>query len=53
MTRDSQYRPASDQVVATCEGGVEIGLGFDLTLNAGNHSSYGLLAGYSFFFATR
>ncbi len=26
---------------------------FDLTLNAGNHSSYGLLAGYSFFFATR
>ncbi len=26
---------------------------FDVTLNAGNHSSYGLLAGYSFFFATR
>jgi len=38
MTRDSQSRPASDLVVATCEGGVEIGLGFDLTLNV--HDQY-------------
>ncbi len=38
MTRDSLYWPASDEVVATCEGGVEIGLGFDLTRNV--HEQY-------------
>ena len=38
MTRDSLSWPASDEVVATCEGGVEIGLGFDLTRNV--HDQY-------------
>jgi hypothetical protein len=38
MTRDSLSWPASDEVVATCEGGVEIGLGFDLTRNV--HHQY-------------
>jgi hypothetical protein len=38
MTRDSLSWPASDEVVATCEGGAEIGLGFDLTRNV--HDRY-------------
>ena len=38
MTRDSLSWPASDEVVATCEGGAEIGLGFDLTRNV--HDKY-------------
>ena len=33
VERGSLSWPASDEVVATCEGGVEIGLGFDLTRN--------------------
>jgi len=33
MTRDSLSWATSDEVVATCEGGAEIGLGFDLTRN--------------------
>jgi len=38
MTRDSLSWPATDEVVATCEGGAEIGLGFDLTRNV--HDRY-------------
>lgn len=38
VDRESLSWPASDEVVATCEGGVEIGLGFDLTRNV--HDRY-------------
>lgn len=36
VERGSLSWPASDEVVATCDGGVEIGLGFDLTRNVHN-----------------
>lgn len=37
-TRESLSWPTTDEVVATCEGGAEIGLGFDLTRNV--HDKY-------------